>query len=330
MQTRKLCGFKMQWCNLPYPLVVIVGPTAVGKTEISLRLAEALDAEIISADSRLFYRSMDIGTAKPSKAERARVPHHLIDVCNPDETWSLAIFQQAAKEVIGDVYRRGRLPLLVGGTGQYIRAVIEGWTAPAQEPDAKMRQALEKWAGELGAVEIHRRLALIDPAAAARILPGNVRRTIRALEVIFSTGKRFDDQRTKQGSSYSLMIMGLRRPRSEVYARVDARIDQMLTDGLLEEVRGLLAQGYSPRLPSMSAIGYREMTAVLEDRMSLTDAILTMKSQTHQYVRRQANWFKETDRTIRWFDAGTDCLDAMLAQVRSCEGWIPRGSAAEK
>lgn len=315
----------MQWCDLPDPLVVIVGPTAVGKTEISLRLAEALGGEIVSADSRLFYRGMDIGTAKPSREERARVPHHLIDVCNPDETWSLAAFQAAAQEAIANVHRRSRLPFLVGGTGQYIRAVIEGWTAPPQEPDQKLRQVLEKWAGEIGAGELHRRLAILDPVAAARILPGNLRRTVRALEVIFSTGKRFDDQRKKQGSAYSLLIIGLRRPRAEIYQRVDARIEQMLADGLLEEVRNLLLDGYSAQLPTMSAIGYREMAAYLEGKMTLTDAIAAMKSLTHQYVRRQANWFKESDPKIHWFDAGTDCLAEILSLIQSCESWIPKG-----
>ncbi len=319
----------MQWCNLPDPLVVLVGPTAVGKTDAALRLAEALNAEIVSVDSRLFYRGMDIGTAKPSLIERQRVPHHLIDVCNPDETWSLSVFQQAAKSAIDGIYSRGRLPLLVGGTGQYIRAVIEGWAAPTQEPDVRLREVLEGWAAEIGPVELHRRLAVLDPAAAERILPGNVRRTIRALEVIFSTGRRFDEQRTKRGSEYSLLIIGLRRPRSEVYARVDARIDQMVENGLLEEVRGLLARGYSAQLPSMSAIGYREMIAVLEGRMTLADAVLSLKSLTHQYVRRQANWFKESDPAIHWFDAGTDYLDAMVKLIHSCGEWIPRKATPE-
>ncbi len=315
----------MQWCDFPDPLIVVIGPTAVGKTELSIRLAEALAAEIISVDSRLFYRGMDIGTAKPSKADMQRVPHHLIDVCDPDETWSLAVFQRAAQEAIRDVHARGKLPLLVGGTGQYVRAVIEGWQVPAQQPDPRLRQALEKWALEIGPAEIHRRLGLLDPAAAARILPGNVRRTIRALEVIFNTGKRFDEQRTRGGSPYSLLMLGLRRPRAEIYARVDARIEAMLKDGLLDEARGLLAKGYSADLPSMSAIGYREMIAVEQGRMTLDEAVTEMKSLTHQFVRRQANWFKESDPNIRWFDAAEDCLPQMLDWIQSCQGWIPKG-----
>lgn len=320
----------MQWCDFPDPLIVIIGPTAVGKTELAIRLAEALDGEIISVDSRLFYRGMDIGTAKPSAAEMRRVPHHLIDVCNPDETWSLAVFQRAAQEAISGVHARGRLPLLVGGTGQYVRAVIEGWQVPAQQPDPRLRQALERWAEEIGPAEIHRRLALVDPAAAARILPGNVRRTIRALEVIFDTGKRFEEQRTKAGSPYSLLMLGLRRPRSEIYARVDERIEAMLRDGFLDEVRGLLAKGYSSDLPSMSAIGYREMTAVVQGSMTLDEAVTQMKSLTHQFVRRQANWFKESDPNIHWFNAAEDCLPQMLALIQSCQGWIPRQPADQE
>ena len=201
----------MPLCDVPNPLIVILGPTAVGKTEISIRLAEKVGGEIISADSRLFYRGMDIGTAKPSPVERQRVPHHLIDVCNPDETWSLAVFQKAAREAIQDVHDRGKIPLLVGGTGQYIRAVIEGWDIPNQQPDYKLREALEHWAAEIGPLEMHRRMAIIDPIAAARILPGNVRRTIRVLEVIFRSGTRFDEQRLKTGSAYSLLLIGLQK-----------------------------------------------------------------------------------------------------------------------
>ncbi|GAP15001.1 tRNA dimethylallyltransferase [Longilinea arvoryzae] len=319
----------MQWCNFPDPLIVILGPTAVGKTELSIRLAEALNGEIISADSRLFYRGMDIGTAKPTRAEMLRVPHHLIDVCDPDETWSLAVFQRAAQEAIRDIHSRNKLPLLVGGTGQYVRAVIEGWQIPAQQPDPRLRQALEKWAVEIGPDEMHRRLALIDPVAAGRILPGNVRRTIRALEVIFNTGRRFDEQRTKGGSPFSLLMLGLKRPRAEIYARVDARIEAMLKDGMLDEVRGLLAKGYSADLPSMSAIGYREMTDVVQGKMTLDEAVTEMKSLTHQFVRRQANWFKETDPDIHWFNAAEDCLPQMITLIQSGQGWLPRSRTEE-
>lgn len=318
----------MPLCDIPDPLVVILGPTAVGKTEISIQLAEKLNGEIISADSRLFYRGMDIGTAKPSASDQKRVPHHLIDVCNPDETWSLAVFQKAAKKAIQDVQDRGKLPFLVGGTGQYVRSVIEGWDIPNQQPDIKLRQALENWAVEIGPIEMHLRLAVIDPKAAERILPGNVRRTVRALEVIFRSGTRFDEQRLHKGSAYSLLLIGLKRPRTEIYARVDTRIEEMVKGGFLEEVKGLLEKGYGPELPPMSAIGYREMVAVAQGKMSMAEALTMMKSLTHQFVRRQANWFKERDPTIHWFDAEKDFLPAIEAMIQSSDHWILSEKAA--
>jgi tRNA dimethylallyltransferase len=306
----------MRFLDAPGPLVVIVGPTAVGKTELALQLAERMSGEIVSADSRLFYRGMDIGTAKPTRGERARVPHHLIDMADPDESWSLTVFQQGAQEAITDVHRRGKLPFLVGGTGQYVRAVIEGWQPPVQLPDARLREALEVWAGEIGSSGLHARLATIDPQAAERILPGNLRRTIRALEVIFHTGQRFSTQRHHSASPYSLLQIGLIRPREELYARVDARIQAMLDAGFLDEVRGLLDRGYSAALPTMSAIGYGEMIAYLGGEMSLDEAIAQMKRLTRRFVRRQANWFRENDPEIRWFQAGVASVGEIEAYIR--------------
>jgi len=286
------------------PLLLIVGPTAVGKTELAIRLAERLNGEIVSADSRLFYRGMDIGTAKPTPAEQARAPHHLIDVANPDETWSLAMFQQHAHEVIAEIHARGRLPLLVGGTGQYVRAVTQGWTPPEVEPDERLRVVVEKLAKESGKEWLYDRLKAVDPEAAAVIDLRNVRRTIRALEVILTTGYKFSAQRGQADSPYDLLTVGLKRPREELYARVDARIDAMFAAGLLDEVRKLLAKGYSPELPSMSGIGYRECCPVLSGQMSEEQARVQMKRITRVFVRRQANWFKESDPNIHWFEAG--------------------------
>jgi tRNA dimethylallyltransferase len=299
------------------PLIVIVGPTAVGKTEISLQLAERLDGEIVSADSRLFYRGMDIGTAKPTPAERLRIPHHLIDVANPDETWSLAVFQRAAADAIADIQRRGKLPFLVGGTGQYIHAVTHGWAPPATEPDARLRTVLETLAKSQRNDWLHQRLALLDPAAAETIDPRNLRRTVRALEVIFSTGRRFSAQRGQSESPYRLLVIGLIRPRPELYARLDARIEAMFALGLLGEVRSLLAQGYSPDLPTMSAIGYRECALVLRGEMSLEEAKVRMRRLTRTFVRRQANWFKREDAEIHWFEAGEGKLDEIEKEIIS-------------
>jgi tRNA dimethylallyltransferase len=307
----------MQYLDRPDSLVVILGPTAVGKTQVALELAGRLGGEIVSADSRLFYRGMDIGTAKPTQAERQRLPHHLIDVADPDEVWSLPVFQQAARQAIHDIHLRHHLPMLVGGTGQYIRAVTEGWLPPAQQPDLRLRSTLEKWAAEIGPFELHHRLAVLDAEAAGNIQPQNVRRTVRALEVIFCTGEKFSTQRQRQASPYALLLVGLTRPRPELYARIDARIDAMLAAGFQDEVSSLLSRGYSPDLPPLSAIGYREMIACLRGKLTMDAAIVEMKRLTRQFVRRQANWFKATDPDIHWFTVGPITVDEVESLIRS-------------
>ena len=298
------------------PLIVIVGPTAVGKTEISIQVAERLNGEIISADSRLFYRGMDIGTAKPTLDERARVPHHLIDVAAPNETWSLALFQKAAAAAIAEIHAGGHLPFLVGGTGQYIHAVTRGWSPPATGPDMNLRAELESLAETKGYIWLHKELRKVDPDAAEAIDPRNVRRTIRALEVIRTTGRKFSEQRAQIQSPYRLLTIGLTRPRPELYARIDARIDAMFAAGLLDEVRGLLAQGYAPHLPSMSAIGYRECCRVVSGEWSEEQAKVEMRRATRVFVRRQANWFKLSDPLIRWFEVGKNTADEVEAEIR--------------
>ena len=300
------------------PLIVIVGPTAVGKTGIAIELAQRMGGEIVSADSRLFYRGMDIGTAKPTAEERLRVPHNLIDVAEPDETWSLAVFQRAAAEAIAGIHRRGRLPFLVGGTGQYIHAVTHGWVPSVTLPDARLRDVLAQMAGTLGKDWLHQRLALLDPAAAGAIDPRNIRRTIRALEVIFKTGRRFSEQRGKGASPYRLIMVGLTRPRPELYARIDARIEAMFAAGLLEEVRILLGRGVSPVSPTLSAIGYRECVEVLADRMSLEEAKVQMRRLTRIFVRRQVNWFKADDPQIRWFEMHETTGQEVEIYLREC------------
>jgi tRNA dimethylallyltransferase len=293
------------------PLIVIVGPTAVGKTDISIRLAERLDGEIVSADSRLFYRGMNIGTAKPSVEQQRRVAHHLIDVADPDQSWSLAVFQSAAQVAISNIHRRGHLPFMVGGTGQYVRAVIEGWDLPKVQPNIHLRQALENWADELGAEGLHARLSVVDPMAAERIDPNNLRRTIRALEVILTTGKLFSTQRQRKDAMYRSLLLGLTRPRQELYRRIDERIDQMFAQGFVGEVEGLLDAGYSPQLPTLSAIGYREVVAYLKGSITLDEAIVLIRRATRKFVRRQANWFKASDENIIWFDVDSDTIDKM-------------------
>jgi len=300
------------------PLIVIVGPTAVGKTAASIQLAKRLDGEIVSADSRLLYRGMDIGTAKPTKEEMENVPHHLIDVADPDENWSLAIYQREAYKIIDDIHERGKLPFLVGGTGQYIRSIIEGWLIPPQRPDYDLRHTLNQWAQKIGAEALYERLERIDPEAAEKIDHRNLRRTVRALEVIFKTGERFSDLRRRQVCPYQPIILGINRPREELYERVDHRIEQMLDEGLVDEVKRLLAAGYSPDLPTMSAIGYGEVIQVINGNMTLDEAITLIKRNTRTYIRRQANWFKPDDPRITWFTASEYLVDKMENNIRKC------------
>ena len=312
------------------PLVLIVGPTAVGKTELAIQLAERLPpgGEIISADSRLFYRGMDIGTAKPTREERARVPHHLIDIADPDEILSLAVFQQKAREAIAMIHTRNKIPLLVGGTGQYVRAVTEGWNPPEVEPDERLRIELEKMKEERGAYWLYEGLKSLDPVAAEKIDPRNYRRTIRALEVIMTTGKRFSEQRGQSESPYRLITVGLTRPRAELYERVDQRIDRMFELGFLDEVRTLLAKGYSPSLPTMSAIGYREGIRVVHGELSKEQAKAEMRRTTRIFVRRQANWFKESDPNIEWFRVQEGVMEEIESFIRTSLHNLPPSTVA--
>ena len=298
-------------------LLVLVGPTAVGKTAAAIALAERLGAEIVSADSRYLYRGLDIGTAKPTPAELARVPHHLVDVTTPDQPWSLSQYQAAAYAAIDGIRARGRLPLLVGGTGQYIRALTEGWVLPPGAPEGAVRAELEQALAREGLPALVERLRALDPASAAQVDLRNPRRVVRALEVVLATGESFSAQRRKQPPPYAVAMLGLTRPRPALYARIDARIAQMLADGLVEEVRGLAAQGYGWELPAMSALGYRQIGAYLRGEATLDEAVAQLRRDTRQFVRRQANWFKPADPAIHWFDAGdVNVLEAMLALVR--------------
>ena len=298
------------------PLVVILGPTAVGKTSLAIQLALQLNGEIVSADSRLLYRGMDIGTAKPSFGERRQVPHHLIDVADPDQIWSLTLFKNEARTAIMEIQSRNKLPFLVGGTGQYIRAIVEDWQIPEVKPDPQLRTALENWSEEIGRDGLHARLALLDPESAEKIDPRNLRRTIRALEVILYSGKKFSEQRLRGKPTYHLIQIGLSMPRSELYQHIDARIDDMLNAGLISEVQGLLIKGYSPDLASFSAIGYSEVIDYLQGKSTQEEAVTLIKRHTRQFVRRQANWFKRDDPSIHWFEMGDQPLGDIESLLR--------------
>ena len=289
--------------NNPGYVIILVGPTGVGKTPLAIDLAQKLNGEIISADSKYLYRGMDIGTAKPPLTERLKVPHHLINVADPDESWSLARYLEATVRIISMIQARKRLPMITGGTGQYYRALMEGWQIPALAPNEPLRSALLEWGTEIGKEALHARLAILDPQAAMEIDPSNLRRTIRALEVIFLTGERFSTLRKKSGPLFNYYVIGLTMPRENLYHRVDDRIEDMVSRGLIEEVQRLLNQGYSSSLSSFSAIGYRESAQYLRGEISLEQAKALMKKNTRQLIRRQANWFKFSDPQIHWYEA---------------------------
>jgi len=297
-------------------LVIIVGPTGVGKTECAYHLAQALDGEIVSIDSRYLYRGMDIGTAKPSLQMRETVRHHLVDVADPDEDWSLAVFQKKVSETLEEIFSRRKLPIFVGGTGQYYRAILEGWQPPPVPPNPKLRTNLERWLIQLQPQDRMRNLALLDPEAAKTIDARNVRRMVRAFEVIFSTGVPFSRQRKGNPISYPTYIVGLALPRAELYERCDRRIERMFAEGWVDEVRTLLRKGYDPELPSFSAIGYREIAAYLHGLLTLEEVVIEIKRRTRTLIRRQANWFRADDPRIHWFQASETVASEVFLAVQ--------------
>ena len=297
-------------------VLVIVGATAVGKTALAIELAKAINGEIISADSRLFYKGMDIGTAKPTKEEQNVVKHYLVDVAEPEEIWSLSILQKKVSEAIIEIQSKEKIAILVGGTGQYVRAITEGWQIPPQQPDEKYRKVIERWGIDIGAEELHHKLSLIDPAAAKKIDPQNMRRTVRALEVIFMTGNLFSGQRLKETPDQNFWIIGLERPRAEVYARVDARIEEMFASGFVEETQKLLNRGISPQHPNLSAIGYREVCEFLAGKITLEEAKAQMRRKTRVFVRRQNNWFKRDDPEIHWYEMAEEPLTKIINDLQ--------------
>ena len=282
-------------------MIAIVGPTAVGKSELALQLARVFDAEIVSADSRQVYRHMDIGTSKPSLTERAAVTHHAIDVVDPDEEFSLAMYHDLAVEALKGIQMRGRLPFLVGGSGLYVWSLVEGWRIPQVPPDRELRRRLEARAEREGGQGLYRELQDVDPSAAESIGPANIRRIIRALEIHHTTGRRPSQLRVKQAPDFPLLIIGLTQERGELYARIDRRVDMMVRIGLVDEVEELLKKGYCPALPSMSGIGYRQIAQFVRGEVTLPEAVDKIKHETHRLARRQYAWFRLNDSRIHWF-----------------------------
>jgi tRNA dimethylallyltransferase len=283
-------------------LLAIVGPTGVGKSRLALNLAQAFDGEIVSADSRQVYRYMDIGTAKPSREERALVPHHLIDIVNPDEDFSLAQYQQLAYKAIKGIHQRHKLALLVGGSGLYVWSVLDGWGIPPVAPDPEFRHSLEEKVARVGKDELYQELARVDPVAAQRIDPRNMRRTIRALEVYRGAEVPFSQLQGKTTPPFNTLIIGLTADRAELYRRIDLRVDEMIKRGLVDEVKRLVSRGYDFNLPAMSGIGYKQIGMFLRGELTLAAAMQQIKFETHRLVRHQYSWFRLKDDRIRWFD----------------------------
>lgn len=302
------------------PLIVLAGPTGVGKTAAGVRLARRVGGEIVNADSRYLYRGFDVGVAKPTDEERFGVPHHLIDVLPPDGEMSLARFQHLATQTIRDIQRRQRIPLLVGGTVLYINAVVEGWAIPQVPPDEAFRSASEASIAVDGGAALRAELAEFDPAVAARS-GNNMRRVIRALEIVRATGVPMSVLEGRGRPPFRALEVALTMPRDLLYVRLDDRIGTLLGAGLVEEVRGLLHAGVPETAPAMSSIGYRQLIPFLRGEETLARAIERIRSDTHRYVRHQETWLRRNPRLVRmdvtvagWEDDLLGIVDEFLGQ----------------
>ena len=286
------------------PLVVLTGPTAVGKTKLSIQLAEAIGGEIISADSMQVYKTMDIGTAKITKDEMEGVKHYLIDEFNPEEEFNVVKFQQLAKQYIEEIYQKGKIPILVGGTGFYIQAVLNDINFEENEEDHTYREELEQLSKEKGAEYLHSQLKEVDPESANSIHANNIKRVIRALEYHHQTGKKIsehNEEQKKKASPYNFAYLVLTHHRDILYRRIDARVDQMIEQGLVEEVQMLLERGYTKDLVSMQGLGYKEIIPYLQGECSLEEAIYILKRDTRHFAKRQITWFKR-EKEVIWLN----------------------------
>ena len=288
-------------------VLAIVGPTAAGKSELALRLAAELDGEIVSADSRQVYRHMDVGTAKPTADQLSAVRHHLVDVVEPDEEYSLALFLEQARSAIADIHERQRLPIVVGGTGQYVWGLLEGWQTPQVPPEAGLRHELNERLATRGLDPLVQELAALDPEAAERVDRRNPRRVVRALEVA-RTGPAAEPPR-KESPPWPVVTVGLTLDRAALDRRIDERVDAMVAAGWVAEVEALLTTGYGPELPSMSGLGYREIAKHLQSDTSLEEAVAEVKRRTRRFARKQYAWFKTDDERISWFDVTSSGLN---------------------
>lgn len=284
-------------------LIVIVGPTAVGKTALSLKIARQFNGEIISGDSMQVYRGMDIGTAKASPAEQREIPHHLIDIVDPDYPFSVAEFQERAEQAIRDIADRDHLPILVGGTGLYIQSVTHRYRFSEADADEKIRTRWREYGERYGKEALHDALRRVDPESADRLHPNDVRRIIRALEIVERTGKTMTEyhQEQQRQSPYDTLWIGLTMERDVLYERIDKRVDAMIEQGMVEEVKQLKQKGCTLDLVSMQGLGYKEIMMVLEGEWSLEEAVNTIKQNTRRFAKRQLSWFRRI-QDIHWWD----------------------------
>ncbi|HZT08022.1 MAG TPA: tRNA (adenosine(37)-N6)-dimethylallyltransferase MiaA [Chloroflexota bacterium] len=308
-------------------VVVITGATGVGKTALAIEVARRIGGEVISADSRQVYHYMDVGTAKPTAAERAAAPHHLIDVVYPDEPFSVATYQHLGERALADIAGRGRVALIVGGSPHYIQALVDRLQPGPRSP--VLRRWLERADARDGPSRLNRWLAVLDPLAARTIDPRNRRRVIRALEVTIATGIPFSRSGRQRGVAIPARWIGLRRDRRGLHEILAQRFDRMLQHGWLDEVRTLLAMGFEPTLPSMSATGYADLAQVVLQRAQLGEARDRVLHATHAFVRRQETWLR-AERRVEWFDAADPTLaDRVVRALREPSGLAPRGAAAD-
>ena len=304
--------------HLKPTVLALVGPTGSGKTKTAIQLCHALNAEIVSMDSMQIYRGMDIGTAKPTKAERDAAVHHMIDVADPDQIFTVSMYREMACRIIDDILSRGKLPILVGGTGLYLQALSYEMSLGDKGADSQLRNELNRIASEPdGPQKLHARLSQVDPVSAAKLHPNDIRRVVRALEIYEISGKAKGEQgnETHEEGPYRILVYGLSLPREQMYSRINARVDQMVADGLVDEVRQLLQRGIAPKPEggAMQAIGYKEIISALHGDISLEQAISLIKQGSRRYAKRQWTWFRHDPRTV-WFDWTEYPCEAMLIE----------------
>ena len=305
-------------------ILALVGPTGSGKTKTAIAICDALNAEIVSMDSMQIYRGMDIGTANPTKEELAAAPHHMIDICDPETIFTTSMYREMACQVIDDILERGKLPLLVGGTGLYLQAISYEMSLGENGANSALREELNRIAAQPGGpIELHRRLETVDPASAEKLHPNDIRRVIRALEIYETSGKTRSEQgdETRKEGPYHVLVYGLSLPRDQMYARINARVDRMMEDGLVQEVQALLDKGISPKPEggAMQAIGYKEIVSALQEEMTLEAAVSLIKQSSRRYAKRQWTWFRHDPRT-QWFDwtqyaSEQDLLNALIKKI---------------